>query len=127
MFRIPFCFLLFLCVWFPAAGGDPASDSAAPKGVHYAPPRASWNKPVAPFRIIGNIFYVGSSGMSSFLVKTSCGDILIDGGVPQTAPLILQSLRSLGINPREVKLLVGQHSHFDHVGSFSALKEATGA
>jgi metallo-beta-lactamase class B len=54
--------------------------------------RAAWNQPVKPFRIIGNIYYVGAANVSSFFIKTPQGAILLDGGLPETAPLIARSI-----------------------------------
>jgi len=60
--------------------------------------RAAWNQPVKPFRIIGNIYYVGAANVSSFLIRTPQGAILLDGGLPETAPLIEKSIAGLGFS-----------------------------
>jgi metallo-beta-lactamase class B len=86
-----------------------------------------WNEPVKPFRIVGNIYYVGAANVSSFAVKTSKGIIVIDGGMPETAALILNNLKALGFDPKDVKILLNSHAHGDHAGGLAALKEATGA
>jgi metallo-beta-lactamase class B len=86
-----------------------------------------WNEPFPPFRIIGNIYYVGPSGVTSFAIKTNKGIILIDGGLPETAPQILDNLKKLGLDPKDVKILLNSQAHFDHAGGLAELKKATGA
>src|SRR5262249_9537957 len=86
-----------------------------------------WNEPFPPFRVIGNIYYVGPSGVTSFAIKTSKGIILLDGGLPETAPPLLTNLKKLGIDPKAVKVLLNSQAHFDHAGGFAELKRATGA
>ena len=87
----------------------------------------SWNQPVEPFKIIGNIYYVGASEIASFLIATPQGHILIDGGFVETAPQILANIKKLGFKPGEVKYLLNSQSHSDHAGGFAELKRATGA
>jgi len=87
----------------------------------------SWNQPVQPFRMIGNIYYVGASGVTAFLITTPQGHILLDGGFVETAPMILKNIRTLGFQPRDVKFIVFSHAHADHVGGLAELKRATGA
>jgi metallo-beta-lactamase class B len=92
-------------------------------------PRAwqAWNEPVEPFRIAGNLYYVGASDLTSFLIATPKGHILIDGGMEETAPLILASIRKLGFDPKDVRILLSSHAHADHAGGRAALAKATGA
>ncbi|HEY4131767.1 MAG TPA: subclass B3 metallo-beta-lactamase, partial [Gemmatimonadaceae bacterium] len=87
----------------------------------------AWNVPVKPFRVIDNIYYVGATEVSSFLITSPQGDILLDGGTPATAPEILANITSLGFNPRDVKILINSHAHADHAGGLAELKRATGA
>jgi len=87
----------------------------------------SWNQPVEPFRIIGNIYYVGASDITSFLIVTRAGDILIDGGFVETAPQIEANIRKLGFRLSDVKILLSSHAHYDHAGGLAELKRATGA
>lgn len=87
----------------------------------------AWNQPVEPFRIAGNLYYVGASDVTSFLLVTPKGHILIDGGLPETAPLILASIRKLGFNPKDVRILLSSHAHADHAGGLAELARATGA
>ena len=86
-----------------------------------------WNKPQDPFRVHGNTWYVGTAGLSSILVETSEGLILIDGGLPQSAPLIDANIRALGFDPLAIRAILVSHVHYDHVGGVAALQELTGA
>ncbi len=87
----------------------------------------SWNQPVEPFRIVGNLYYVGASDIAAYLIATPEGHIVIDGGFPETAPLIRDSIAALGFGLGEVEILLNSHAHFDHSGGLAALKEWTGA
>ena len=89
--------------------------------------RAAWNKPAKPFHIIGNIYYVGAAGVSSFLIVTPAGDILLDGGLPETAPLIEKNIAALGFKMTDVKYLLNSHAHYDHSGGLAELKKRSGA
>lgn len=91
------------------------------------PTSRSWNQPVKPYRIIGNIWYVGASGVTSFLITTSKGHVLLDSGLPETAPLIRQNVGRLGFKLTDIKILINSHAHFDHAGGLAELKELTGA
>ncbi len=86
-----------------------------------------WNEPQDPFRIHGNTWYVGTQGLSSLLIETDDGLILIDGGLPQSAALIDASIQELGFDTRNVKAILVSHAHFDHAGGLAALQRLTGA
>ncbi len=86
-----------------------------------------WNTPHEPLRIFGNTYYVGTAGLSAILLTSDAGQILIDGALPQSAPLILANIRKLGFEPRDVRLILNSHEHFDHAGGLAALQRATGA
>jgi metallo-beta-lactamase class B len=91
------------------------------------PPRRSGNEPVEPFRIVGNIYYVGASDITSFLITNPGGHILLDGGLVETAPMIRDNIRKLGFRVEDVKYLLNSHAHLDHAGGLAQLKEWTGA
>ena len=91
------------------------------------PEMRSMNRPIPPFHIIGNIYYVGASDITSFLIVTPAGDILLDGGLVQTAPQIEANIRKLGFKLSDVKILLNSHAHFDHAGGLAELKRRTGA
>jgi metallo-beta-lactamase class B len=114
----------------PAAGAATAAQTN-PSQADTAQKKVSgsedWNVPFAPFHIIGNIHYVGASGVSSYLITTPAGAILLDGGLPETAPLIMKSIAELGFRVQDVKFLLNSHAHYDHAGGLAALKKASGA
>ncbi len=87
----------------------------------------SWNQPVEPFRIIGNIYYVGATDLTSYLIVTRAGDILLDGGLVETAPQVEANIRKLGFRLGDVKILLNSHAHYDHAGGLEELKRATRA
>ncbi|HWY51406.1 MAG TPA: subclass B3 metallo-beta-lactamase [Chthoniobacterales bacterium] len=91
------------------------------------PTSRSWNKPVPPFRIMGNLYYVGATEVGSFLIATAKGHILLDGGFVETAPQIEQNVAQLGFKLEDVKILLNSHAHFDHAGGLSELKQKSGA
>jgi len=88
---------------------------------------AVWNAPQKPFRIFGSAYYVGTHGLSSILITSARGHALIDGALPESAPLILANIRALGFRSEDVKLILNSHAHYDHAGGIEALRQATGA
>ena len=88
---------------------------------------AEWNAPQAPFRIYGNTYYVGPHGLSSILITSDGGDVLIDGDLEQSAPLIAANIRSLGFRIEDVKLILNSHVHFDHAAGIAELQRLSGA
>ena len=85
------------------------------------------NQPVKPYRVIANIYYVGASDVSSFLITTPDGHILLDSGFIETVPQIKQNLAQLGFRLEDIKILLNSHAHYDHAGGFAELKRLTGA
>ena len=87
----------------------------------------AWSRPAEPFRISANVFYVGTEGIGAYLVTTPKGHVLIDGAMPDSAPLIARNIQRLGFKLKDVQLLLNSHAHFDHAGGLGGLKQATGA
>ena len=85
------------------------------------------NAPVKPYRVIGNIYYVGASDVSSFLITTPNGHILLDSGFIETVPQIKQNVAQLGFRLEDIKILLNSHAHYDHAGGLAELKRLTGA
>ncbi|MEO5814626.1 MAG: subclass B3 metallo-beta-lactamase [Gemmatimonadaceae bacterium] len=83
--------------------------------------------PDTPYQIAGNLYYVGSTGVTAFLLTGPDGHVLIDGGYPETAPLIIGSVAKLGFRITDVKALLNSHAHSDHAGGLRELQEASGA
>lgn len=79
----------------------------------------AWNIPEPPLKIAGPIHYVGTSELGAYLFTTSAGHILLDGGIPASAPLIEQSIRTLGFKPEDIRILLTSQAHFDHVGTLA--------
>jgi metallo-beta-lactamase class B len=86
-----------------------------------------WMLPFEPRRIIGNIYYVGSNLISSFLIVTAAGNILIDTGPIEILPQVEANIEKLGFKVRDVRVLLNTHSHFDHCGGFAEFKREIGA
>jgi metallo-beta-lactamase class B len=87
----------------------------------------SMNFPFEPLRIIGNIHYVGASDVSSFLITTPDGHILIDSGFEATVPAIREGVRKLGYRFEDIKILLNSHAHLDHAGGHALVKRLTHA
>jgi metallo-beta-lactamase class B len=88
---------------------------------------AEWNVPQRPFRLHGNTYYVGTHGLGAILITSPQGHVLIDGGLPQSAPIIRANIESLGFRMRDVKLILNSHAHYDHAGGIAELQRASGA
>jgi len=111
--------LLSLSLW----SGSLDSQSPAPTCSQCA----VWNVPQAPFNVYGNTYYVGPHGLSSILIKSDAGLVLIDGALPQSATQIAANIKSLGFNIKDVKLILNSHAHFDHAGGIAELQRLSGA
>ena len=86
-----------------------------------------WLAPMPPEKIFGNTYLVGFTGLSVVLIDTGAGLVLIDGALPQAAPMILANVRSLGFDPSDIKFILSTEPHFDHSGGLAALARDTGA
>jgi metallo-beta-lactamase class B len=86
-----------------------------------------WTRPFPPFRMIGNIYWVGSYDLATYLITTPQGNILINTGVGETAKQIKASVEQLGFKLADTKILTATHGHFDHVAGMAELKRMTGA
>jgi metallo-beta-lactamase class B len=114
--RASFLFIVLLAGLARAATPAPSCDSCA-----------TWNQTQQPFRIFGNAYYVGVRGLSSVLITSKEGHVLIDGDLPESAQKIAASIRALGFRPEDVKLIVNSHVHFDHAGGIAELARLSGA
>jgi metallo-beta-lactamase class B len=83
--------------------------------------------PAEPFRIAGNLYYVGANDVAAYLLTGPAGHVLIDGGYPGTAPMIAASIARLGFDLRDVKVLLNSEPHLDHAGGLAELQRASGA
>jgi metallo-beta-lactamase class B len=90
----------------------------------FAQSRPEWTNPFPPFRIAGNLYYVGSEDLASYLIVTPQGDILINSNLASSPPLIKKSVESLGFHFSDIKILLISHAHYDHcAGSAEILRE----
>ena len=83
--------------------------------------------PAEPFRIAGNFYYVGATDAAAFLITGPEGHIVLDGGYPTTAPLIIASIEKLGFSIKDVKILLNSEPHPDHGGGLGVLQQVSGA
>ena len=88
---------------------------------------SDWTEPFPPFRIAGNLYYVGSKGLANYLVATPQGHILINSDLEANVPLIRASIEQLGFKFSDVKILLISHAHWDHDAGSAKVKELTGA
>ena len=86
-----------------------------------------WTKPFPPFRIIGNIYWVGTWDLSTYLITTPKGNILINTGLAETAPQIKSNIEQLGFKLSDTKILTATHAHYDHAAGLAELKRLTKA
>ncbi len=86
-----------------------------------------WNQPQKPFKVVGNTWYVGTAELSAILVTGPQGHILLDGALPQSAPLIERNIKALGFKMKDIKFILNTHPHWDHAGGIPALALASGA
>ena len=96
-------------------------------GTAAAQPPANWTDTIAPFHVIDNVHYVGSAGLSAWLITTPKGHILLDVGMPQFATTVERNIVRLGFALRDVKIILNTHAHVDHSGGIAQLKRRTGA
>lgn len=84
---------------------------------------ANWTKPTKPYRVVGNIYYVGTEGISSWLITSSEGHVLLDGGPnAEVGKQIERNIAALGFQLADVKILINTHAHYDHAGGLAQLK-----
>ncbi|MDH6252684.1 hypothetical protein M2347_002411 [Chryseobacterium sp. H1D6B] len=86
-----------------------------------------WSKAYEPFRIAGNLYYVGTYDLASYLIVTNKGNILINTGLAGSLPMIKNSIKKLGFNYKDIKILTLTQAHFDHMGAMAEIKKETGA
>ena len=82
-----------------------------------------WEVPTEPVRIVGPLYFVGTTGLGVFLFTTNEGHVLLNTGMPSSGPMILDSIRKLGFKPEDIKIMINGHAHADHAGAFAYLKQ----
>jgi metallo-beta-lactamase class B len=96
-------------------------------GTLFAQANAEWTEPFPPFRIAGNLYYVGSKGLANYLITTPQGHILINSDLEANVPLIRASVEKLCFKFSDVKILLISHAHWDHDAGSAMIKQITGA
>ncbi|HEY1340706.1 MAG TPA: subclass B3 metallo-beta-lactamase [Bryobacteraceae bacterium] len=86
-----------------------------------------WGEPFPAYRVAGNIYYVGTRGLASYLITTSQGHILINSSLESSVPMIRASVEKLGFKFSDVRILLISHAHWDHCAGSALVKELTGA
>lgn len=117
---------LLLAVGLLAAAGGCAHELATAPSP-WAASNPTWVEEIEPFKIEDGVYFVGTRGLSSFLITTSEGHFLLDGGLPENAAVIARNIEALGFRVRDVAYLLNSHAHFDHSGGLSELKKRTSA
>src|SRR5580692_9179007 len=97
---------------------------AVRQAVSYPP---EWTRPFPPFRIAGNLYYVGSEDLAAFLIVTPQGSILINSNLASSPAQIRKSVEALGFKFSDVKILLISHGHYDHTAGSAEIKKLTGA
>ena len=87
----------------------------------------NWTERTKPYRVMADIYYVGTVDLSSFLVTSSEGHVLIDTGVEQNADAVLDNISALGFNMNDIRVILTTQAHYDHVGAHARLKKESGA
>ncbi|WP_162433416.1 subclass B3 metallo-beta-lactamase [Pseudoxanthomonas koreensis] len=124
----------------PASASTPAhthTHTGTPEGVAApapasapstaCPANAGWDTPSPPRHVHGDIWYVGTCGITALLVTSPQGHVLLDGGTARGAALVEANIRAAGFRVEDVKYIAGSHEHFDHAGGIAALQAASGA
>lgn len=88
---------------------------------------AEWSQPQKPFRIAGNLYYVGTYDLASYLITTSAGNILINTGLAASEKTIKKNIEALGFRFKDIKILLTMQAHYDHMGAMAAIQQKTGA
>jgi metallo-beta-lactamase class B len=109
----------------PALAKPSQSQPAQAGATQFGSP--DWSEPFPPHRIIGNIYYVGTRGLASYLITTPAGHILINSNLKTSVPQIQESIEKLGFRFKDVKILLISHAHFDHDAGSAEVKKLTGA
>lgn len=130
-------FFVSACIWFclliGAGSGhaqQPTPEDLANNPVLFlktARIALKWDEPSEPAKVLGPIHFVGTKGLSSFLITGSEGHILMYTGMPGSGEMIEKSIIKLGFKPKDVKIILTGHAHCDHVGGHAYLKKSTGA
>lgn len=104
-----------------------AQSPTPPYSPEDCPSCAGWNAPRSPLQLFGNSYWVGTAGLGAILITSEAGHVLIDSGLPESAALIMESVRALGFDPGDIRVILNSHAHYDHAGGTAELQRLTGA
>jgi metallo-beta-lactamase class B len=90
-------------------------------------PHPEWSAPYQPFRIAGNLYYVGTYDLACYLITTSAANILINTGLAASVDMINNNIKTLGFNPADIRILLTTQAHNDHMSGMAAIQRLTGA
>ncbi len=122
MFKNSFKKLSILIIAFTCTAAASAQVVKEPK-----PWNADWIKPYEPFRIVGNLYYVGTYDLACYLITTPKGNILINTGLKSSKIQIQKNIKALGFKFSDIKILLNTQAHYDHLGAMADIKKSTGA
>lgn len=86
-----------------------------------------WSQDYEPFRIAGNLYYIGTYDLGCYLITTPKGHILINTGLDESVPMLRKHIEALGFKYSDIRILLTNHVHYDHVAGMAAIKKYTGA
>jgi metallo-beta-lactamase class B len=119
---------LLLAVALTVLAGSMNVQAAAPQRVHLPITNKEWETPFPGFKIVGNMYYVGTYDLGCYLIDTGAGLILVNSGAPGSYPLIKANIEKLGFKTSDIKIITSTHGHWDHVGDLASFqKDAPGA
>jgi len=129
---ILYCFIIFVLAFAGGASAQATAQTANPQATNLpatppVPYSPDWTVPFPPFRIAGNLYYVGSKGLANYLITTPRGNILINSDTVANVPMIKASIEKLGFKFSDTKILLISHGHWDHDAGSAQVKKETGA
>jgi metallo-beta-lactamase class B len=110
-----------------ASLGQTREEPASSPKLAEASKELKWEVPTTPTKVVGPIYYVGTTGLSSWLITTPRGHILLNTGLPSSGRMIAESIRQLGFRPEDIRVIIIGHAHIDHVGAVAELQKLSGA
>jgi metallo-beta-lactamase class B len=103
--------------------GLAAGAADAQQRVHVPIVNKEWEQPFPAFKIVGNLYYVGTYDLGCYLIDTGAGLILVNSGAPGSYPLIKANIEALGFKTSDIRIITSTHGHFDHVGDLAAFQK----
>ncbi len=121
------CAALMLASCSPMKAATPVPKSAFPAIKTACGERDGWSDAAPPAHVFGNVYMVGTCGITALLITTPNGHFLIDGATDEAAEGIADNIRKLGFDPKDIRYILATHEHLDHAGGLAKLKEISGA